>query len=137
MVSKVFLSVQPHVVIDLKSPRETTSEMLTRLEASGLKTVSAQSLTEEQMSVSALEQLHPSDGWTRWLRLVAASTTQLLSAATLSQSPYKLRATTVSLTGGEWRSHHSSIICLHPETLLLPSLELPTAPINSKKSGGV
>lgn len=39
----------------------------------------AWSLTGEQMSFSALEQSHPSDGWTRWLRLVAASTTQLLS----------------------------------------------------------
>lgn len=57
--------------------------MLTRLEAPGLKTVAAQSLTGEQMSVSALEQSHLSDGWTRWPRLVAASTTQLLSAATL------------------------------------------------------
>lgn len=111
-VYKGFISVQPSCLINLKSAKVTIAKTLTRLKALGLETVAVWSQTGKQTSVSALEQSHPSDGWTRWLSLLAASTVRLLSAAALQWSPYKLWAAAESLTGGNCRSHHNSVICI-------------------------
>lgn len=90
LMYKGFISVQHCCLINLKSAKVIITKTLTRLKALGLKTVAVWSQTGKQTTVSALEQSHPSDGWTRWLRLLAASTVRLLSAAAFQWSPYKL-----------------------------------------------
>lgn len=79
---KGFVSLQSCCLIDLKSAKVAITRTLTTLKALGLKTVAIWSWTGEQS--------HPSDGWSRWLKLLATSAVQLLNAASLQWSPCEL-----------------------------------------------
>lgn len=99
---KGFISLQPYCLIGLKSAKVTITTTLTGLEAFGARNnVSLELGWGEVTCLSWVAQM-----------LLATSTVQLLSAATLQWNPCKLWATAKSLICGNWGSHHNSVICI-------------------------